>query len=600
MLGFNFFCSFLNEYTLKENIIWRHDRVCASYMDKKRKLKHCSLSRPFNIQSFVSVLIFSLLVIFVFGDKILIDSLDVKSSHCRKLNESVNIIVNENFNSEDNKLKGISKVDNDRLNHEILYNNRKISIKKHENNDESLENSNKNFELNGVDLYHGNIELKNIKNLDDNDKMDLKHENSNENVEGTNNLEEEIKYKTIYTWALGKDALSDKLYNSSNYSLNGIQYNYWRLSAIPTINYSVRTSRVQKMFKTIIDPKKGNGKDQVKAFIKKIPMDIWVKQFHSMNEYDGEFLVGGENFVMEAVTSAFLTKYHPGITAKLYALLYEPYRKYIQEDSPPKSSFENIDSFNEMLEEKIKNNKKGNVVLIYELFGESLFTNLVKSRREPILKNRYAKKKKIIYDSLNLLIRLHDAGLTHLDFTPENILISENNELRLCDLAKSTPIYTRKLRHVQETKGLCLFESCVPTVGKSAYMPPECWKIYKRHRILNIKNPLQHLNAITLQDERKKHYFNVTCADKYMLGILFIWIWNDGHIWHCSDASTDENFYKLEKCDMSLDVFQLTSTWPSGLKNILNELLHIEKRKMLVLRNLLSYPWFTKENDFSL
>ncbi|KYN93506.1 serine/threonine protein kinase, FIKK family, partial [Plasmodium reichenowi] len=125
-----------------------------------------------------------------------------------------------------------------------------------------------------------------------------------------------------------------------------------------------------------------------------------------------------------------------------------------------------------LLEEKIKNNKKGNVVLIYELFGESLFTNLVKSRREPILKNRYAKKKKIIYDSLNLLIRLHDAGLTHLDFTPENILISENNELRLCDLAKSTPIYTRKLRHVQETKGLCLFESCVPTVGKSAYMPP--------------------------------------------------------------------------------------------------------------------------------
>ncbi|KYO02207.1 serine/threonine protein kinase, FIKK family [Plasmodium gaboni] len=596
MFGFNFFCFSLSEYTLKENVKRRNYGGCTSYKDKKRKSKAYKLSRPFNIQSFLCVLIFYLLVIFVRGDKIFIDSLDVKSSHSRKLSESVNIIVNENFNPEPNNVNGISKIDDNGLNNKILYDNRKISIKKHENKDESLENKNKNVELSGVDLYHANIELRNIKNLDDNNNMNL----NNENIGDTNNLEEEIKGKIVYTWDLGKDAISNILHSSSDYSLNGVKYNYWRLSAIPTVNYSIRTSRVQKMFKTTIDPKKENANDQVKAFIKKIPIDIWVKQFHSMNEYNGEFLVGGENFVMEAVASAFLTKYHPGITAKLYALLYEPYRKYVKEDSPPKSSFENIDSFNEMLEEKIKNNKKGNVVLIYELFGESLFTNLVKSRREPILRNKYGKKKKIIYDSLNLLIKLHDAGLTHLDFTPENILISENNELRLCDLAKSTPIYTRKLRHVEETKGLCLFESCVPTVGKSAYMPPECWKIYKRHRILNIKNPLEHLNAITTQDERKKHYFNVTCADKYMLGILFIWIWNDGHIWQCSDASTDENFYKFEKCDMSLDVFQLTSTWPSGLKNILNELLHIEKRKKLVLRNLLSYPWFTKENDFSL
>ncbi|ETW32004.1 hypothetical protein PFFCH_00562, partial [Plasmodium falciparum FCH/4] len=48
--------------------------------------------------------------IFVSGDKIFIDSLDIKSSHCRKLNESVNVIVNENFNSEDNKLKYIYSI----------------------------------------------------------------------------------------------------------------------------------------------------------------------------------------------------------------------------------------------------------------------------------------------------------------------------------------------------------------------------------------------------------------------------------------------------------------------------------------------------------
>ncbi|KNG78713.1 trophozoite antigen [Plasmodium falciparum IGH-CR14] len=72
-----------------------------------------------------------------------------------------------------------------------------------------------------------------------------------------------------------------------------------------------------------------------------------------------------------------------------------------------------------------------------------------------------------------------------------------------------------------------------------------------------------------------------------MLGILFIWIWNDGHIWHCSDASTDENFYQFEKCDMSLDVFQLTSTWPSGLENILNGIITYREKKNVGLKKFI-------------
>ena len=100
--------------------------------------------------------------------------------------------------------------------------------------------------------------------------------------------------------------------------------------------------------------------------------------------------------------------------------------------------------------------------------------------------------------------RLHRLGLAHLDFTPENILVGSEG-LRLCDFAKVTPLWSPRLRHVgpavslsstalasvaeqsdfypyvvQNPSGadVCPFESCEPTVGKGAYMPPECWKIY--------------------------------------------------------------------------------------------------------------------------
>lgn len=42
--------------------------------------------------------------------------------------------------------------------------------------------------------------------------------------------------------------------------------------------------------------------------------------------------------------------------------------------------------------------------------------------------------------------RLHQLGLAHLDFTPENVLLGSDG-LRLCDFAKSTPLWSPNLRH---------------------------------------------------------------------------------------------------------------------------------------------------------
>ncbi|MBZ2160307.1 hypothetical protein K1I93_09655, partial [Streptococcus australis] len=83
----------------------------------------------------------------------------------------------------------------------------------------------------------------------------------------------------------------------------------------------------------------------------------------------------------------------------------------------------------------------------------------------------------------------HNAGLTHLDLSPDNMLISPKNyEMRLCDLSQSTPIYTNKLRHKEKLNSIKPFESFEPCIGKIEYIPPECWKIVWKYKMNNIKS----------------------------------------------------------------------------------------------------------------
>ncbi|SOV19979.1 serine/threonine protein kinase, FIKK family, putative [Plasmodium sp. gorilla clade G2] len=405
--------------------------------------------------------------------------------------------------------------------------------------------------------------------------------------------------KTVYNWTLGKKSLSKMLhYDADNFAINGVKYPDWNLKPIPTIGYSKKNGRVQEMYTTVIKGNPEENTEDVKLFIKKIPIEIWVKQFDKMARYRGEYLVNAENFVMEAVASAFLTEHHPGITPKLYKILYDPIcenKKHLH-----KIAFNDLCAFNYILRSRLKSNIEGNIIIISELFGQDLFNYIDKRRDDNDMDDddddlvlTVEEKKNILYKALNLYTRLHEAGLTHLDLSAENVLIDDNNEVRLCDLGKSTPMYTTSLRHLDDSLDLCIFESCVPCVGKEAYMPPECMALYKEYRKMKVSSPFDYANSVRDRRERRKWYFDVLTAEKYMLGIFFIWIWNEGHLWDCSDPSRDEIFNEINECEMDIDKCELTEDWPEELKVMIKRLLNFESRKELNLKDIFDDPWWT-------
>ncbi|CAD2109752.1 serine/threonine protein kinase, FIKK family [Plasmodium vinckei] len=411
-----------------------------------------------------------------------------------------------------------------------------------------------------------------------------------------NNIEKPIQSKCIFNWKIAQTSLLKLLHSAHNFHFNNVKYSDWKFVCIPTLGFSKSSNRVQQMYKAIIPSKDGNSKNDMKVFIKKIPIYIWVKQFNLMTEYDGEYVTDGENFVMEAASLAFLSEYHPRIAPKLHKILYEVDSNNLDDRSnliPPESMFSNLTVFNNVLAERLKNNINGNIVLVSEFFSEDILDFIDRRQKNFNMKISNNEKSYILYQCLKLLIRLHDAGLSHLDLTPENILISDNYEMRLCDLSKSTPIYTYNLRHIKDVNRLYLFESCEPTIAKGAYMPPECWKIYWKYDTMKIKNPLKDLKSITDQEKRKQFYFDVANADKFMLGVFFFWIWTNGNLWKCSDPLQDEDFFYFVKCDMNFDKFELTRKWPSELKSIIKGLLHAETRKKLNLKDMIMHPWWS-------
>ncbi|SBT74777.1 Serine/Threonine protein kinase, FIKK family, putative [Plasmodium malariae] len=512
------------------------------------------------------------------------------------------------------------------------------------NNNNNSNNSSTTCNNNNNSNYISNCNNVGSSLINNNYANIMSKENVNKSIRwnNNNNLEKQIKSKCIFNWKVAQKSLFKMLHSAHNFYFNGVKYSDWELTCIPTLGFSKSSNRVQQMFKAVVPSKDGNSRNDVKLFIKKVPIYIWVKQFNLMNEYEGEYVTDGENFVMEATSLAFLNEYHPGITPKLYKILYETdnsgksngssgsnknnnnnnndnnnntnnnssnivssnnvrsnnasgnNNKHQNEcNIPPKSMFNNLTLFNEILTDRLKCNINGNIVIVSEFFSEDILDFIDRRQKKYNMKISNNEKSYILYQCLKLLIRLHDAGLSHLDLTPENILISDNYEMRLCDLSKSTPIYTYNLRHVKDVNRLYLFESCEPTIAKGAYMPPECWKIYWKYDTMKIKNPLKDLKAITDQEKRKQFYFDVSSADKFMLGVFFFWIWTNGNLWKCSDPLQDEDFFYFVKCDMNFDKFELTRKWPNELKSIIKQLLHIEHRKKLNLKDLSLHPWWS-------
>ncbi|ETW48439.1 serine/threonine protein kinase [Plasmodium falciparum MaliPS096_E11] len=410
-------------------------------------------------------------------------------------------------------------------------------------------------------------------------KLNGENTGINDNQQYIDELKDNIHSKNIYNWIEGYKSLVKMFGLSNNFSINGVKYSDWKLIPISFIEYNKKKFRVQEMFKTVITSKNDDNKNNISLFIKKIPVDIWLKQFEMMELYNGEYLVNAENYVMEASILAFLNEYYQGLIApKLYKILYEEnYEENNKENMFPPYMFNekkelninNLHEFKNFLKERINKNVNGYIVIVSELYGQNVFEYIEKRQKENnnILSDR--EKKKFLYECLKLLIKLHNVGIAHLDISLENILMTENYEFLLCDFCKSTPIYTTTLRHVKEMNHICLFESCVPKIGKISYAPPECIQLRKIHEKMDIKNPLSDLNYIKDIEERRKYYFDVTSADIYMLGVLFLRIWNSKPLWLIANIEEDLNFSKIFEADMNFDKFVIAKNWPKEFKKII-------------------------------
>ncbi|SOV76040.1 serine/threonine protein kinase, FIKK family [Plasmodium sp. gorilla clade G3] len=429
---------------------------------------------------------------------------------------------------------------------------------------------------------------------EDNNFSNSSYDNIGKNTNIISELEEEIKDKCIFNWNVGQEALLKMFDMSDNFEINDVNYENWVFHNVPTKNYNERSGRVQEMFKVIINSKDESGTD-IRLFVKKIPIKVWVKQYNLMKKYNGEYVFGSENFIMEAMALSFLTEYYPGIAPKLYKVLIEPDNIYYYKDITKENMFDNMNTLNEILSKGIKDDVRGNVVIISELFGKDIKKFLFTENENIFSTIDNNNKKKYLIKSLKLLVRLHETGLAHLDFTPENILIKKNGDMRLCDFGKSTPVYSYNLRHIRNENGLCYFQSCIPSIGKIAYIPPECWEIKKLHKREKIRNPYKCLRNLTDQEERKRFYFDVLAADKFMVATFFIWLWNEGHLWDKATASQDEVFFKIVENGINLKALQITRKWPRELKSIIKNLISLESRKNFNLKDLIDHPWFTNK-----
>ncbi|OII75481.1 protein kinase [Cryptosporidium ubiquitum] len=440
--------------------------------------------------------------------------------------------------------------------------------------------------------------------------------------------------KVCYTWKEAKHLISKLKSSSKLYKFNGVPFSDWVHEKIPTLGASPTSCRVQEMFKSRIYFEKDNNEIYVTLFIKKVPRNIWSKQWEMHEIWDGDYVTDGEDFVMEAAALAFLQNHSVGIAPKLYAIL-EHCEKIDHKEN--KISYKNIS--NKSPCDYLLSKDTTHIILVSEYYGEDLLDYLDKCEK----KNRNLtdkEKKDLQYKLVLALNNLHSKGLCHLDFTPENILIGSNG-INICDFAKSTPIITKNPRHTHYSRkspknhlsenfnsnnasfnfinpppeAYYEFESCEPTVGKGAYMPPECWKIFWKLEENKIQFPLEELMDVDTYNQRNNYpylsefskihnkspikcqdrsmfYFNARIADIYMLGIIMFWIWSDGGIWKYSDTRQDHRYQNLVFSDINFDVFRECRNWNKQLKSLLKKMLEPDPKKRITMSEILSDPWW--------
>lgn len=401
-----------------------------------------------------------------------------------------------------------------------------------------------------------------------------------------------------FSWIVARALVKLMIQPAESFRLNGHPWSSWTKTRVPTLGASPTSCRVQEMFKVTIPPVRP-GSQPRRVFAKAVPIKVWRRQWENQNKWAGEFVTDGENFVMEAAALAFLEQYGPDLAPKLLGVLelcgpiVETENEEGDQEKKQKSSSTSTTENGENTTDAAAN-QVTHIVILSELYGEDLLDFLERRDRKgtPLSDEE---KRILQLDCIMLLWRLHAVGLSHLDFTPENVLIGMDG-LRVCDFAKATPLYSHRIRHVRalagDKGGLKPFESCEPTVGKGAYMPPECWSIYWRLEEAHLQYPLDELWALSDPAERKPFYFSVASADAYMAGVLLFWLWSEGGIWKCSDPQQDNKYAHLVKSGLNFDLFRECRSWPAQLKSLLQAVLNSKPSDRATLDDMLAHPWF--------
>ncbi|OII78295.1 hypothetical protein cand_033530 [Cryptosporidium andersoni] len=456
------------------------------------------------------------------------------------------------------------------------------------------------------------IENFSLKNTQINKSTDLQFKSKEDNFD-----------ITFYSWKESKKLINKLRRTSDTFKLSGIPYSEWKLEKIPTLGASPTSCRVQEMFRGTIKSEFKNSRDEVQhVFIKRVPINIWMKQWEMHEIWDGDYVTDGEDFVMEAAALAFLQKYSQGLAPKLLAVL----------EHKDVTDLDNLSKNFEIapVSRSFRVSKDiTHIILVSELYGDDLLDYLDRREKEKSLLT-FQEKRKLQYNLALQLNHLHLKGLCHLDFTPENILVGPQG-ISICDFAKATPIITKypchthyikdadePLRHIKKAthspSNYFEFESCEPTVGKGAYMPPECWRIFWKLEENHIQYPLEELTDTFISRDKSKgistikksfisitdrqsYYFKVRIADVYMLGILMFWIWSDGGIWKYSDIRQDHRYQNLVSANMNFDVFRECRTWNTALKSLLCKMLQPDPNKRITLNEVLLDPWWSTPID---
>eukprot|EP00343_Euplotes_focardii_P004831 CAMPEP_0205807418 /NCGR_PEP_ID=MMETSP0205-20121125/11148_1 /ASSEMBLY_ACC=CAM_ASM_000278 /TAXON_ID=36767 /ORGANISM="Euplotes focardii, Strain TN1" /LENGTH=251 /DNA_ID=CAMNT_0053081629 /DNA_START=216 /DNA_END=969 /DNA_ORIENTATION=- len=161
----------------------------------------------------------------------------------------------------------------------------------------------------------------------------------------------------------------------------------------------------------------------------------------------------------------------------------------------------------------------------------------------------------ILYDTIDGLLYLHDIGIMHRDIKPQNLLMTKDNRVKICDFGVATKVKSKEEDTLKNTEGTYHF------------MPPECWNYEVRE-------------------------FSGVKADIWALGVtLFALVYNKMPFWADSELElsnvilNDEADFNQER-EVSLE-----------LKQLLQKLLEKDPSKRPHLQDLLDNDPFLSNNS---